>query len=141
MIHIYEQVANAIKDIEALKWIDIAPRVENHTNIYPAAYISIDEQTPLNPLGGTNGIAEAVFSVEIWLKPYGSSTVKPLSPVIEELKNNFEFIAAIRVAIMNYDSDILGGATLLSETAEKKEDGFYTVFQRWQCVTRMWDAE
>ncbi|MDR3350719.1 MAG: hypothetical protein LBN98_03595 [Prevotellaceae bacterium] len=141
MIHIYSEIANALKEIDALKWIDIAPRVEEQTNIYPAAYIGVDEQTPLNPLGGMNGIAEIIFSIEIWLKPYHSSTTKPLSPVLNDLKNNFQLIAEIREAIMALETEYVQATTLKSETVEKQPDGFYKVLQRWEAITPMWDEQ
>ncbi|MDR1199935.1 MAG: hypothetical protein LBK94_13160 [Prevotellaceae bacterium] len=141
MIHIYEEIAGAIAGIDELQWIDIAPRNENHTNVYPAAYIGINGQRPLNPLGAMNGIAEVDFSIEVWLKPYHSSAAKPLSPVIADLKNNFNLIAQIRNAIMNCDGEFVGGTTLISEIVEKQEDGFYRVIQNWGCVTQMWVTE
>ncbi|MDR2127411.1 MAG: hypothetical protein LBP63_11375 [Prevotellaceae bacterium] len=141
MIHIHAEIANAIKEIEELKWIDISPRLDSHTNAYPAAYIGVDEQTPLNPLGGMNGIASVAFSVEVWIKPYKSSTVKPLSPVIVDLENNFKLIEDIRQSITNYQSEFIAGTTLISETVEKQEDGFYRALQRWECLTQMWNTE
>ena len=141
MIHIYSEIANALKEVEALKWIDVAPRNEEHINIYPAAYIDIEEQTPLNLLGGTDGMAEVIFSVEIWLKPYHSSTVKPLSPVLNDLKNNFQLIAEIRTVIMDMETEHVQATTLKSETVEKQPDCFYKVLQRWEAITSVWDDE
>jgi hypothetical protein len=139
MIHIYSEIADALKEVEALRWIDIAPRVEEHINIYPAAYIGIDEQTPLNPLGGDNGIAEVAFFIEIWIKPYHASAAKPVSPALDDLKNNFKLINEIRIVIMNMETDHLRATTLKSETVEKQPDGFYKVLQRWEAMTSMWD--
>ena len=141
MIHIYSEIADALKEIDALKWIDIAPRVEEQTNIYPAAYISIDEQTPLNPLGEMDGIAEVFFSIEVWLKPYHSSTTKPLSPVLDDLKNNFQLITEIRMAVMAMETEYIQATTLKSETVEKQPDGFYKVLQRWEALTSLWDEQ
>jgi hypothetical protein len=141
MIHIYSEIAGALKEVEALKWIDVAPRVEEHINVYPAAYIGIDEQTPLNPLGGMDGVAEVAFSVEIWLKPYRSSTAKPVSPVLDDLKNNFRLISEIRTVIMAVETEYIQATTLKSETVEKQPDGFYKVLQRWEAMTSMWDDQ
>jgi hypothetical protein len=141
MIHLYSDIADTLKEIGTLKWVDIAPRVEEQTNIYPAAYIGIDEQTPLNPLGGMDGIAEVAFSVEIWLKPYHNSAAKPLSPVLDDLKNNFQLVAEIRAAIMAMETEHVQATTLKSETVEKQPDGFYKILQKWEALTSMWDEE
>jgi hypothetical protein len=141
MVHIYTDIAGALKEIEALKWIDIAPRVEEQTNIYPAAYIAINEQTPLNPLGGMNDIAEVAFIVEIWLKPYHSGTAKPLSPALNDLKKHFQLIAEIRNAIITMETEYVQATTLKSETVEKQPDGFYKVLQQWEAMTSMLDDQ
>jgi hypothetical protein len=141
MIQIYSEIAGVLKEIEALKWIDIAPRSEEGINIYPASYIDVEEQTPLNLLGGTDGMAEVVFSVEIWLKPYHSTTAKPLSPVMADLQNNFALISAVRSAIMSMETEHVQATTLKSETVEKQPDGFYKVLQRWEAITSMWDEQ
>jgi endonuclease IV len=141
MIHIYSEIADALKAVEALRWIDIAPRDEENINIYPAAYIDVEEQAPLNLLGGLNGMAEVIFSVEIWLKPYHSTAIKPLSPALDDLKNNFQLVAEIRSAIMSVETGHLWATTLKSETIEKQPSGFYSVLQRWEAMTSMWDDE
>jgi hypothetical protein len=141
MIQIYHEIAGALNSVEGLKWIDVAPRNEEHINIYPAAYIGIEEQTPLNLLGGTNGMADVAFFTEIWLKPYHSTTVKPLSPVLGDLKDNFRLINEIREAILEMETEHVQATTLKSETVEKQPDGFYKILQRWEAITSMWDNE
>jgi hypothetical protein len=141
MIHIYSEIANELKAISGLKWIDVAPRNDENVNIYPAAYISVEEQTPLNLLGGTNGMAEVSFIIEVWLKPYHSSMAKPLSPVLNDLKQHFRLIAEIREAIMAMETEHVQATTLQSETVEKQPDGFYRVLQRWEAITSLWDGQ
>lgn len=141
MIAIYTEVAKALQATEQLRWIDIAPRIADHTNAYPAAYISVDEERPLNTIGGTDGIAEAAFSVEYWLKPYHSSTIEPLSPVISDLSSYFDLINVVRKAIYDWQGEAVQNTTLLSEVTSKQADGFYIVTQRWQCLTNMWATD
>ena len=141
MIAAYTEVAKALAATGLLRWIDIAPRVEDHTKDYPGAWISIDEEQPFNTLGGYNGMAEMAFSVEYWIKPYHSSTIVPFSPVLVELGNSFELINNVRKAILEWQGEAVQNTTLLSEVVNKQADGFYVVTQRWQGLTSMWATE
>lgn len=141
MIAAYTEIAKALEATKLLRWIDIAPRVADHTNDYPAAYISVGEEQPASLLGGLNGMAEIDFSVEYWLKPYHSSTVVPYSPVLVELGSSFDLINNARKAIFDWQGEAVQNTTLLSELVEKQADGFYIVTQRWRGLTSMWATD
>ena len=137
MIEVYMEIGNALAKVDGLKWVDIGPRVEDHTNLYPAAYITIADIQPANMLGGHSGIAEFDFEVEIWTKPYTATTMKPLSPVLNKTSDKLNVIRDSRAAINDLDNVLVGGTTLMHESTSKQKDGFYRTRQKWKATTNM----
>lgn len=136
MIELYMEIGGALAKVDGLKWVDIGPRVEEHTNIYPAAFIQIPAINPANLIGGSS-FAEIEFEVEIWTKPYNATTAKPLSPVLNKFSDKLTVIRGVRHAIDNLETEWINGTTLLYESTEKQKDGFYRTRQKWKATTYM----
>lgn len=134
MIEIYAEIAEVIAQLPVIKWVDLAPRIEDHTNIYPAVYISMDSDEPLNVMGGST-LCEFAFTVELWIKPYHASTVKPTMSGLCHLSKDIGVVSCVRKAIFDLEGNWVRGTTLLNETMEKQKDDFYKIVQKWKATT------
>lgn len=138
MVDIYKEISTALSAVNGLSRVDIAPRVETSSNIYPAAYVAIEELSPLNTLGCSDGDAALIFSVEYWLMPFGNNTQ---GPALNELEPHLKTVENARRILLKHYGNYVYNITLLNEKIDTDKEGCYVVAQRWGCNSNLWSTE
>jgi hypothetical protein len=125
MIELYLSISKAISKVPGNRWVDLGPRVADHTVAYPATFVQDVSFAP-EELGGGQYYGEFTFRVVTYIKPYHASTAKPKSPALSAL--------AVRRAIYDLNDDNVQNTVWLRETVTCDRDGMYAVTQHWKAT-------
>lgn len=135
MIEIYKEVAQVLDGISGLSYVGVAPRGDADTS-HPAAYVVIDELTPMNLLGNNDGTASATFTIEYWLKPVGGQPTK-----VDDLIPLLKLVENVRKALLNYRSECIYNISLVDERTDVNQKSYHVVKQQWSCTANLWSVE
>jgi len=134
MIEIYLSIAQCLTQIPEIKWIDMAPKADELINLYPAAFIEINN-VDFDKYTEQNYRATVQFTVTYYLKPYDSSATNPPSPALAQLASKFAIIAQARKAINLINDNTMGSVCLTREDIRKTKDKVFVCKQTYKATT------
>ena len=133
MLELYLSISNAISKVPENKWVDIGPRVPEHTVIYPATFVQDIIFLP-QEMGDKQYYGEFTFTVVTYLKPYHGSLAKPKTPDLDKLAEAFTPAVKVRQAIYDLCDPCVQNTVFLRETISCDREGMYAVTQFWKAL-------
>lgn len=118
MIEIYLETAAALKQVDALKDIDMQGR---SAGLFPAANIAIG-RINWEEIGEGQHIGEAPINVRLTHKPYHSTAAD--SPALTQLTDALAFVNQAKEVLLNYGSDHITSLSLTGEQTRLEKELF-----------------